>query len=570
MLDLAHRSYEEQAFELRKEIKRVAYERGTHLGSPLGAVEIIVALHQVFDSLTDRLIYDTGHQAYAHKLLTDRRTSFDRVRGRGGPSGFPSIHESDHDAFGVGHASTSIAAALGFSLASTDHRTERWSVAVIGDSAFAGGESLEALNLIEDHGGLVGIVVNDNRHAISPAVGALARGVQRYRHIADAFGLAYVGPLDGHDTAQLVRDLTELKRNRLPFLLHARTVKGKGDDQAASDPIGGHAVSPSAIGDGITPNSALRSHLSERLAAGESVRVVTPGMGHASGLLTAGRESLPVIDTGITEPSAVTVGAAMALGGLETWVHIYSTFLPRAADQIIHDVGLQGAPVRFAVDRVGLCGPDGITHHGLVDLAILRSVPDIEVFSVSSLQILNFALQRMSTELSSPSAVRFSKGILSDRQIQHNGEWGQARPGSDITLISHGRQIEQCVAAAETLARKGISCRVIDAFRVVPFPETLAEEIAKTQQPVLVLEEHVESGSLGLALSARIHEGTDLPQRFRRLCVQSLTVEHGLVAEQLEDTGLSATAVERLVLEWLADDEHPVASQRHMRAVSHG
>ncbi|MFE6385244.1 1-deoxy-D-xylulose-5-phosphate synthase N-terminal domain-containing protein [Nocardiopsis dassonvillei] len=553
MLDQSQRSYEEKANELRADIKRVAHERGAHLGSPLGAVEIILALHRVFDSLTDRFIYDTGHQAYAHKLLTDRKSVFHRMRDRGGPSGFPSVHESRHDAFGVGHASTSIAAALGYGLAASDLQLDSWSLAIIGDSAFAGGESLEALNLIEDHGGLVGIVVNDNQHAISPAVGALSRDVQRYRHIADAFGLSYVGPLDGHDTACLVDELSKLKQNRSPFLLHARTVKGKGDDRAEANPVKGHAVSPSASPPGISPNSALREHLIQRLRCGDLLRVITPGMGHASGLVASGSELLPVVDTGITEPSAVTVGAAMAIGGLESWVHIYSTFLPRAADQILHDVGLQRAPVRFVVDRVGLCGADGVTHHGLLDLAILRAVPNIEVFSVGSCQVMNFALERMREDRPGPSAIRFSKGTLSDRQMRHNGEWGQARGGSDVTMISHGRQVELCIAAAELLAGSGISCRVIDAFKLSPFPETLAQEVAGTENPVLVVEEHAESGSLGLTLSTRIHETTTQPQHLRRLYVSSLTLEHGSVSEQLEDAGLSATALEAFVLNWLSE-----------------
>ena len=594
--------------ELRDEIIQTCARNGGHLGSSLGAVEINVALHYVFDSPVDKLVWDVGHQAYAHKLLTGRRERFRTIRTEGGLAGFPERHESEHDAFGVGHASTAISAALGMLEAKRLCRAPGKVVAVVGDGAMTGGVAFEGLNQAGYLQRDLLVVLNDNEMSISPNVGALSewfskkfasRTYNRWRHAVKDFlaqlpqgpqaieiirhginatkalvtpgilfeglGFHYVGPVDGHDVGGLVQTFQKLVTFDGPVLVHAITTKGKGYHPAESDKATrGHGLSFFDVATGRpvkkSSSKAYTDLFAEALCAemekDERIVAVTAAMLEGTGLIKA-KQRFPerTYDVGIAEQHAVTFAAGLACEGIRPVVAIYSTFLQRAYDQIIHDVALQKLPVTFALDRGGLVGADGKTHQGAFDLAYLRCVPNLVVMAPADENELRHMLHT-ALALEGPAAFRFprgaAEGVALDPEPQAlpvgKGRVVRAVPGKpDLALVSVGTTLGAALQAAETLSQEGIAATVVDARFVKPLDEELiCGEVARAGRAVTV-EEGCLAGGFGAAcLEAFERHGlleAGLP--VRRLGIPDEFVTHGEQARQRSAVGLDAAGIAR-------------------------
>ncbi len=515
------------ATEIRQRIIETTARTGGHLAPNLGTVELTMALHRVFDSPRDKIIWDVGHQCYTHKLLTGRREQFAALRQYGGLSGFTSRAESPHDAFGAGHGSTSISAALGFATARDLRGGEEKVVAVIGDGALTGGLALEALNQAGEQQRDLLVVLNDNEMSISRNVGAMSAYLAQLRatlhpasqrarqdamrilrrmpmgesmlHAMDRikqgvkqlvvpgmlfeeFGFTYLGPIDGHDIAHLTSLLGHAARFKGPVLVHVLTQKGRGYEPAENDPSRFHGTTPFlpengenvSSGDRPTFTQVFGQTLCELAQRDDRIVAISAAMIDGTGLRRF-RELFPTrcFDVGMAEEHAVTYAAGMAAAGMRPVVAIYSTFLQRSYDQIIHDVALQNLPVVFAIDRAGLVGDDGPTHHGIFDLSYLRQFPNMTVMAPSD----EAELRRMiatAFSLDGPVAVRYPRGC------GPGGDWkasleplpvGEAkvlREGNDIAIIAVGNRVPPALAAAEDLAHQGISATVVDARFVKP------------------------------------------------------------------------------------------------------
>lgn len=549
------------AHALRRQISTTVERCGGHYASPLAVVELAIALHYVFDSPKDRVIWDTGHQSYAHKLLTGRSLAFSTLRCRGGAAGFPRMEESAHDPFGTGHTSTAIAAALGFSESSAVRASGYWSVAVVGDGALAGGPALEALTLVAEKRSKVCVVLNDNGYAISPSVGALARRWESsYRHLASAMDIPYIGPLDGHDLPELITSLCHVRRSPGPAFVHIRTSKGRGDLRAEQDPVKYYSCVPRSTAASLADAGGYNSSMQEAFASEvdqlartlPALRVITPAMRVGAGLDSFGcRFPDNFTDVGIAEATSVTMGAALVAAGDRAIVHLYSTFLQRASDQIIHDVGLQSLPLVLAVDRVGLSGEDGPTHHGVYDLAILTAVPNMIVFSVSTAELLRTAMRWAVESASGPVAVRFSKGPEVSWRDGDRAE--DAVPGcllredgAHATVLTHGRIGSVVQEAVAQTRRDGFACRLVEVTRLCPINAELLKQLVLPSHPIFVIEECIAVGSLGAAIKALAH---DVPRwnHVRHLCIDEPTASHGSLALQLAENGLEEQHVARLL-----------------------
>ncbi|HYD42930.1 MAG TPA: 1-deoxy-D-xylulose-5-phosphate synthase [Anaeromyxobacter sp.] len=590
--------------ELRTEIVRTCARNGGHLGSSLGALELNVALHYVFETPHDKLVWDVGHQAYAHKLLTGRRDAFSTIRTPGGLAGFPERAESPHDAFGVGHASTAISAALGMLEAQRLTGAQGKVVAVVGDGAMTGGMAFEGLNQAGYLGRNLLVVLNDNEMSISPNVGALSewlskkfasrtydrwrRSVKEFlanvprgpqaieviRHginatkalvtpgiLFEGLGFHYVGPVDGHDVLKLVETFQKLASFDGPVLLHAVTTKGKGYQPAESDKAtGGHGLSFFDVDTGkpvkkSTP--AARSYtehfaqaLCEEMEREPRIVAITAAMLEGTGLIQA-KQRFPerTYDVGIAEQHAVTFAAGLACEGVRPVVAIYSTFLQRAYDQIIHDVALQNLPVTFALDRGGLVGADGKTHQGAFDLAYLRCVPNLTVLAPADENELRHGLHT-ALQLPGPAAIRFPRGAGEGVALEpvRALEVGRGRivrnvPGKpDACVIAVGPTLRAALAAAERLAADGLAVTVIDPRFVKPLDaELLCAEAARAGR-VVTVEEGCLAGGVGSAcLELFASRGLVLPVRC--LGLPDAFVTHGDPAAQRADLGLDADGI---------------------------
>jgi 1-deoxy-D-xylulose-5-phosphate synthase len=592
--------------EIRDEIVNTCAKNGGHLGSSLGAVEINVALHYVFDSPRDKLVFDVGHQAYAHKLLTGRRDRFSTIRLPGGLAGFPERHESEHDAFGVGHASTAISAALGMIEAMRLRGDAGKVVAVVGDGALTGGVAFEGLNQVGYLGRQLLVVLNDNEMSISPNVGALSewfskkfasRTYNRWRHSVKGFlaklpkgaeaievirhginatkalvtpgilfeglGFHYVGPVDGHDVAGLVEALQKLASFDAPVLLHAITRKGKGYQPAEDDPATrGHGLSFFDVATGKPTKKSAKGYtdlfaeaLCAEMARDERVVAITAAMLEGTGLIQA-KQRFPerTYDVGIAEQHAVTFAAGLACEGARPVVAIYSTFLQRAYDQIIHDVALQKLPVTFALDRGGIVGADGKTHQGAFDLAYLRCVPNLVVMAPSDENELRHML-RTALAHDGPAAFRFPRGAGEGVPLEPEprtleigrGRVARAAPGRpDVCVAAIGSTVRPAVAAAEALAASGISVSVIDARFVKPLDEELVTAEALRAGRLVTVEEGCLAGGFGAAvLEALERRGVSEGLAVRRLGIPDQFVTHGDPARQRAELGLDAEGIAR-------------------------
>ncbi|HEU4949996.1 MAG TPA: 1-deoxy-D-xylulose-5-phosphate synthase, partial [Candidatus Deferrimicrobiaceae bacterium] len=588
------------AAELRERIVQCVSRTGGHLASSLGVVELTIALHYVFSSPADRIVWDVGHQAYAHKILTGRQEQFPTLRTFGGISGFPRISESPFDAFGTGHSGTSISAALGMAVARDMRKETHKVIAVIGDGSLSSGLALEGLNQAGHQKRDLIVVLNDNEWSISQNVGALSGYLNRIMtgkfytsfrkrvenllksmprgHIMarigkkaeeltkgfivpgllfEELGFTYVGPISGHQIEDLLATFQNLENLEGPLLVHVVTAKGKGYPPAEVDPEDFHGVGAfdpatgkgKESGSSLTYTDVFADAIVEIGRANPKVVAITAAMCAGTGL-TKFRDAFPdrFFDVGIAEGHAVTFAAGLAREGKIPVVSIYSTFLQRAYDQIIHDVCLQNLPVVFAVDRGGIVGADGATHQGLFDLSFLRHIPNMSVMAPANEAELP-AMLRAAVAAGRPAAIRYPRGPGTGSASQESDEpleWGKGElllDGKDLLILALGAMVAPCLHAAGELRKKGFSAAVVNARFVKPLDTELILFLAHRTGRVLTVEENVLAGGFGSAVLEMFEEHGEYPQQFRRLGVRDAFVEHGSQAELRETHGLNADAV---------------------------
>lgn len=559
------------AQELRNFIISIVATKEGHLGASLGVVELTIALHYVFNTPDDVLIWDVGHQAYGHKILTGRKDDFHSNRQLGGISGFPKRDESEYDTFGVGHAATSISAALGMAIASQlKGNLTRHHVAVIGDASIASGMAFEGLN----HAGVTDVnllvILNDNAIGIDPSVGALKqyltnvkKGTQKQDNIFEALNFDYSGPIDGHNIHQIIFELERLKSVKGPKFLHINTTKGKGLKQAEDNQVKYHA--PGKF-DARTGELEVKSEVEqspkfqdvfgrtivELAKQNKNIVGITPAMPTGSSLKYMMNE-IPdrAFDVGIAEQHAVTLAAGMATLGLIPFCNIYSTFLQRAYDQVIHDVALQNLPVIFCLDRAGLVGQDGATHHGVFDLAFLRCIPNLIVFAPRNEVELRNIMYTAQLGLNNPIAIRYPRG----RGVTIN--WKQSFSKIDI---GRGFQLKKgdnlAVLSIGTIA-KNVSDAIVDLYVshydmrfVKPLDETLLHNIFNTYNAIIIIEDSTIKGGFGSAIlefSAK-HKYTNT---ITLLGIPDAFIEHGTINELQQELGLDSESIKKEILKQL-------------------
>lgn len=561
------------AREIRDFIIDVVSVKEGHLGASLGVVELTIALHYIFDTPGDLLVWDVGHQAYGHKILTGRRDAFHTNRQLGGISGFPKRSESEYDTFGTGHSSTAISAALGMALASQiNGNTERHHIAVVGDASIASGMAFEGLN----HAGVTDanllVILNDNSIGIDPSVGALKHyltSVKEGRHprqnnIIESLLFDYSGPIDGHDMPALLAELRRLKTISGPKFLHVITTKGKGLEQAERDQVTYHAPGKfDKLTGEIIPKT--ESHLPPKFQdvfgftlvelahRNEKIVGITPAMPTGCSL-THMMQAFPnrAFDVGIAEQHAVTLAAGMATQGLTVYCNIYSTFLQRAYDQVIHDVALQNLPVIFCLDRAGLVGEDGATHHGVFDLAYLRCIPNLMVFAPLDEVELRNILYTAQLGLPHPIAIRYprGRGVRTDwEQPFHKMEFRQAiqlATGENVAVLSTGFIGNEVRAALSDLPSE--SAAHYHFGFVKPLDEGLLHIIMRQYHTIVTVEDGTATGGFGSAI-AEFAARHQYKSEIRILGIPDQFIEHGTVAELRDKCGISASAIRRTLLE---------------------
>ena len=567
-------------------------KNGGHLASSLGAVELTVALHRVYDSARDRLVFDVGHQAYAHKLLTGRREAFATLRRFGGLGGFPRPAESPDDAAVAGHASTAISVALGMARARTLRGEGCDIAAVVGDGALTGGTAYEGLNDAGGSGEALVVVLNDNAMSISENVGGMARllararvrpgylafkrfyrstvgrlrGLYRFLHgikegvkdlllpdnMFEDMGFYYLGPIDGHDVDTLERTLRYARSLRIPVLVHVVTVKGRGYGPAEREPSLYHGVSPFDPETGLRPaekesfSSRFGAALCARAERDNTIAAITAAMAEGTGLTEfARRFPERFFDAGIAEGHAAAMAAGMALRGLKPVFAVYSTFLQRAFDMLIHDMALGGAKVVLAVDRAGLVGPDGPTHQGAFDVGYLCQVPGLAVLAPSSYAELEAMLDR-ALDGDTACALRYARGQEGAFTGDSSGsDTALLREGGDVTLVSYGVLINEALAAAEALAERGISAAVLKLNRLDRLDMEPVERSLRQTGRLVVAEDTARAGCIGLRLLAEAGCRSCFPRRQRLLNLGDGVVAQGSVAEQRHMLGLDAGGIAR-------------------------
>ena len=560
------------AKELREFIIDIVATKEGHLGASLGVVELTIALHYVFNTPDDLLVWDVGHQAYGHKILTDRKTIFDTNRQFGGISGFPKRSESDYDAFGVGHASTSISAALGMAIASSiKGDKEKQHIAVIGDASIASGMAFEGLN----HAGVTDanllIILNDNAMGIDPSVGALKNYLTaikkdkrvRKHNIIEALNFDYSGPIDGHDMNMLVTELQRLKNVKGPKFLHIITTKGKGLQQAEEDQVTYHAPGKFDPKTGeISPKKDLKQPpkyqdvfgltLLELAKKNKKIVGITPAMPTGSSLKFMLNE-LPerAFDVGIAEQHAVTLAAGMATQGLIPFCNIYSTFLQRAYDQVIHDVALQKLPVIFCLDRAGLVGQDGATHHGVFDIAYLRCVPNLIIFApLNEIELRNM-MYTTQLGIENPIAIRYprGRGVTLDWQVPFSkielGKGQLIKQGSKIAILSIGSIGNNIIDVCKTLKNKDQVAHYDMRF-VKPLDETLLHDIFQKFDTVITIEDGVIAGGFGSAI-LEFSQRHNYKKTIKCLGIPDVFIDHGSTEKLFKSIALDHESMKQLL-----------------------
>jgi 1-deoxy-D-xylulose-5-phosphate synthase len=576
---LNRKELEQLAAEIRSKIIDTVNVTGGHLASSLGAVELAIALHRVFDSPRDKIVWDVGHQAYAHKLLTGRRDRFNTLRQYGGLSGFPDRDESPYDSFTAGHASTSISAALGMAKARDATGGNYSVVAVTGDGSLTGGMSFEALNHAGHLRARLIVVLNDNGMAIAPSVGALSRLLSRLTidrryywaeeeasHVVpkiplgrklwrmwgkiskgvkglvipsmfwDELGFTYTGPINGHDIAALEKALYQAKDyTRRPILVHVVTTKGKGYESAEDDAVGFHGVSPKSGAKGSTPSysEVFGRAVLRLMRENPNVIAVTAAMSEGTGLDIAADEfPQRVFDVGICEQHAVTFAAGMATQGFIPIVAVYSTFLQRSLDQIIHDVCLQNIPVIFAIDRAGIVGEDGKTHQGSFDLSYLSFIPNIVVASPKDENELQH-LMYTAVKSGRPFAIRYPRGtgtgISLDEDLREIpvGKGEVLHKGEDVVILAIGSCVTPSMEAARKLDNKSVKCTIVNARYIKPLDSTLILDVARSNKRVITVEENAVLGGFGSAVAELLESSSIDRLRLRHIGLPDEFVPHG-------------------------------------------
>lgn len=593
--------------ELLVEIVHANGDAG-HLASSLGAVEITLALHRIFTTPKDKILWDVGHQAYVHKILTGRLDRMSTLRQVDGLSGFPDRRESDHDAFGVGHAGTALSAATGYILGRDLQKQDYSVVAVVGDGALTAGMSFEALNHLGDIGGDIVVILNDNEMSISPNVGAMNRSVNRvrvspaYRDFKvelkkfvtqlpagdrlwdewrrlkrvprdlmvqsgfwDHLGFDYYGPIDGHDIEILESTLRSVKHfTGKPALIHALTKKGQGVEEAEADPVKSHSgtywlkAPTSPEKKKRTYSEVFGDSLGKICATDEKVVVITPAMLEGSGLTNL-KKQFPnrVFDVGIAEQHAVTTAAGLAASGMKPVVAIYSTFLQRGFDSVVHDVVVQGLPVIFAIDRAGLVGEDGRTHQGFADISYLRCLPDMVVAAPSDDDELS-ALLSLAIDHEGPIAIRYPRGIAATEisslknESLHIGKGALLRPGSDFALIGIGSVIPDCLEVAEEFAKRDISIGVVNARFAKPLDRELITQIAKETKGIITVEDNSLIGGFGEGVLSLLSDLRMGDKFLGSIGIPDMIVEHATQSQQKKicqiDTEGILAQVERFIM----------------------
>ncbi len=589
------------ASELREFIIGTVSEVGGHLASSLGAVEIALALHYVYNSPEDKIIWDVGHQAYAHKILTGRKREFHTLRQQGGISGFPRPSESAHDAFGVGHSSTSISAALGMAAARDLCGNRNKVVAVIGDGSLTAGLAFEGLNQAGHLKKDVIVILNDNEMSISKNVGALSsflskkltgrfantlkkeveafiksipRIGERLMGIAkraedslitlltpgmlfEGLGFHYIGPVDGHSTDDLVRTLRDINGLEGPVLIHVLTKKGKGYGPAEEDPASFHGVGPFDIGtgkprkkSGLSYTNVFSSALTEIASKNDRVVAITAAMPEGTGLsLFAERHPERFFDVGIAEQHALTFAAGLAKEGFVPVTAIYSTFLQRAYDEVFHDVCLQNLPVVIAMDRAGIVGQDGATHHGLFDISFLRHIPNMAVASPKDEDELRHLLYS-AVGYGRPTAIRYPRGACLGADMtgpMKEIPLGQAEvlsEGSDVTVLAIGTMVAPALKAVERLNAGGVKAGLVNCRFAKPLDSECLLKVAASTRYIVTVEENALQGGFGSAVM-EFFEENGVKCTVKRVGVPDVFIEHGGQEELRAALGLNAEGIEK-------------------------
>ena len=558
--------------EIREEIIDLVSTKEGHLGASLGVVELTVALHYVFNAPNDSILWDVGHQAYGHKLLTGRKQIFHTNRQKDGMSGFPKREESEFDAFGVGHSSTSISAALGMALASQlQGDFESTHIAVIGDASIASGMAFEGLNHAGATQANLLVVLNDNAIGIDPSVGALKdyltsvkMGINpKDNNMIKSLNFDYTGPIDGHDIRALVLELERLKRKKGPRFLHITTTKGKGLKQAEENQVLYHAPGKfdKATGDIIRSNEpsfpkyqdVFGKTLLEMATANEQIVAITPAMPSGSSLKYM-MEVFPhrAIDVGIAEQHAVTLGAGLATKGLKVYACLYSTFLQRAYDQVIHDVALQNLPMVFCVDRAGLVGEDGATHQGVFDISYLNVVPNLTIWAPKDAKDLRLALYNSQYFSEGPLVIRYPRGKSNDLDWQipfekHTfSELELIQSGNRIAIISTGTIFEE---VRKSLVMISSEIAHFHCTQIKPLPEDVMIKL-KDFDEIITVEEGAVIGGFGCSL-AHLFGQNNLSNTIHNLGVPDQFIEHATHQEQLEMCGLDANSIANYLSKFL-------------------
>ncbi len=554
---------------------------GGHLGAGLGVVELTVALHYVFETPKDRVIWDVGHQAYPHKILTGRRDRITTLRQGGGLSGFTRRAESDYDPFGAAHSSTSISSSLGMAVARELDGGGHHVVAVIGDGAMSAGMAYEAMNNAGGRKTRLLVILNDNEMSIAPPVGALNRHLTQLTSktgetpsggtLFEALGFHYLGPIDGHDMDQLVTTLQAIRDDgaERPVLLHLITEKGHGYHaaQASADKL--HAVVKFDVASGVQAKSAPKAPSYTRVfadcliaeaAEDDKIVAITAAMPSGTGLdLFEKRFPNRMFDVGIAEQHAVTFAAGMAAEGYKPFCAIYSTFLQRAYDQVVHDVAIQNLPVRFALDRAGLVGADGATHAGSFDLAYLCCLPNFTVMAPSDEVELMHMVATAAAHDSGPIALRYPRGegqglAMPERgQVLPIGKGRVVRDGKDVAILSLGGRLQTCLSAAEHLQSRGVSCTVADARFAKPIDEALIRRLVRNHRMLITIEEGSIGGFGSHVLDYVVNN--DLARTgfvMRTMKLPDAYLDHDDPFKQYERAGLSAADIVRTIEDRLA------------------
>ena len=595
------------ANEIRQLLVKSVAKCGGHLASNLGVVELSLALHTVFDSPEDKIIWDVGHQAYVHKILTGRREQMSTLRQYGGISGFPKKEESEHDAFNTGHSSTSISAALGMALARDLQGQSNSVVAVIGDGALTAGMAFEALNHAGQEDSDLIVVLNDNEMSISKNVGAMSAYLNRLRTdpsysrtkeeiesvlnripgigpnlaraagkfkdtvkylmvpgiIFEELGFTYIGPVNGHDLTELKAVLSNIKKMKGPILLHTITQKGKGYEPAFQKPDIFHGVGPFDVDTGTQLKKSLKTYteifgdfMLNRAQRDNKLVAITAAMTSGTGLSEFSRHFPErFFDVGICEQHAVTLAAGMASSGLRPVVAVYSTFLQRAYDQIVHDVALQKLPVIFAIDRAGLVGEDGPTHHGAFDFSYLRHIPNLTIMApADENELVDMLHSAFSME--GPVAIRYPRGvgegvrIKSERQLLEPGQSRLIVEGQDLAIIAIGRGVSIGRDVVDILASKGVNPLLVDARFVKPLDRRVIAGAAQEYRRLLTIEDNSLAGGFGSAIGEMLaEEGIDA--ELLHIALPDEFVEHGRVELLFEQLNMNPDSIlESIARKW--------------------